>query len=690
MQNLWWKIWEMGLAAGWLVLVFLVLRLVCRRLLPHNIRCVLWMLVAVRLICPVMPESRFSLIPGGGEQVFADRGVSYLEEESGTRLEETIGLEQAIRPTEKENGGVRMPTAARMEEGGERGAEQVPPPVSLRVFLSRPGQDVFAALTEWLRQYLPGWLWAVWLAGTALMAGYGIYSYWHMRYLVRDAIPEPAEGSSACIWRSDRIRGPFVLGILRPRIYLPCGAPEETREYVLAHEQAHISRRDPLVKLAGYALLTVYWFQPLIWLAYGLLCRDIELACDERVIRSYGRDTRRKRGYMEALLALSTQENIQESGTLAFGEGGVRRRIGNLLHYKRPAVWTVGISAILCAAAAVCFLTNPRRGDASGEDMPGQENVMEPDDTNLMALPMGQRVSVDLDGDGEEEIVRVTVSNENEAAQANNGNWCYANPVIWVGEQSYVPDIFFENMDLCTWYLFRVGGESEGWQIGLYEDGPSADPSTHLFAWGKGRGAGELVHLGAFLDNPVDYAYPGDWWGVDGQEPGEYEGHSYEEMLELTDRDIGAWMRIPGDGSIYARRYMDIVQSEQMVVQWKLREIRENGLELQEQPRYEFWNVDAPYTNEYAYCAKEEFYVYAEPDTQAETAAVPAGETVVFLFYDAESGWIELGYNQGEKTGYILSDAPYSSILLAPGPEGGAKPISQMPRDVLDGLHMTD
>lgn len=676
MQDIWWKILEMGLAAGWLVLVLLALRLVCRRVLPHNIRCVLWLLVAVRLVCPVVPESGLSLMPRGAEQAAPGQHVQNFEKEAGIWPEGAAGTGQEVQTAETENNSLQA-AGTEWEEEREPGTESAP--VSLEVCLSRHGQNLFAALTEWMRQYLPDWLWAVWLVGAALMAGHGIYSYGRMRRLVRDAVPEQAaEGSGASIWRSDRIQGPFVLGIFSPRIYLPWGLSEENREYVLAHERAHISRRDPLVKLAGYALLAVYWFQPLVWLAYGLLCRDIELACDERVIRSYGEDARRKRSYMDTLLTLSTQGPIREGGVLAFGEGGVRQRIGNLLHYKRPAVWAVGISLALCAAAAVCFLTNPRQ--ESGQ------NISEPEGANLIAFPMGQKVRVDLDGDGKKEILQITVSNRGETAQLNDGDWEFAEPVIQVGEQSFVPDMPFYNLDLCTWYLFRVGGEIEGWQIGLYEDGPSADPCTHLFAWEQDHGTGQLVHLGAFLDNPVYYAYPGDWWGRDGQEPGEYEGHNYKEMLEQTDRSIGPWMRVPGDGSIYTRQYMDVLWSEQMVVQWKLNELRDNSLELQEQTRYEFWNVDDPYADEAAHHTKEEIHVYTEPDRGAETAAVPVGETVVFLSYDAESRWIELGYSQGEKTGYILADHPYESILLAP--EDGTEPVSQRPGDIFTGLYL--
>lgn len=711
-QNIWWKVLEMGLAAGWLVLVILILRLVCKRFLPHNIRCLLWLLVAVRLVCPVMPESVLSLMPRWESR------TAGAERESRSLADSPIegGPEEGGIPETKEEGGendkTQSPAAAGLPENipDAQASGATEDTGSLILYLRQSGGNVFAGLADWLRQFLPDWTGFVWLAGTVLAAGYGFYGYGRMHYLVRDAVPEGSglqddsieAGKSGVIgrsvrgrqrqvqiWRSDRIQVPFILGVIRPRIYLPCGLRGEARECVVAHEQMHMRRYDPLVKLAAYLLLAVYWFQPLLWLAYVLLGRDIELACDEKVIRGYGADTRRKRSYMDALLTVSTQGAIYAEGVLGFGEPHVKGRISNLLHYKRPAVWTVGIGLLLCALAAVGLLTNPRQ-ENEPEDGTGTDwlEISGWEETNIIALPMENMVKVDLDGDGQKELVQITVTNKGESAQLNGGDWYFAQPVITVDGQEFVPqEQFFENLDLCTWYLLRLGGELQGWQIGLYEDGPSADPRTCLYAY---AGEGQFTFLGSFYDCAIEdqEIWPGYRWNRGGEEPVSIDGRSYQEVLAQVDRNVGTWMQVPGDGSLYARQNMDILQTEKVIGHFQFSGKDGTGFQFAEQESYDFWNGDESYQQESAHRTLEEIYVYAEPDTGAERVRIAANQAVVFLNYNAETQWIEFGYRQGEARGYILADAPYSSILLAPGADhnDGAAPISRRPGEIFSGL----
>lgn len=712
-QNIWWKVLEMGLAAGWLVLVILILRLVFKRFLPHNIRCLLWLLVAVRLVCPVMPESVLSLMPRWESR------TAGAESESRSLADSTIGgnPEEGGIPETKEESGENIESQSPADAGLPGNIPDAPKapggpeiPGSLILYLRQSGGNVFAGLADWLRQFLPDWAGLVWLAGTVLAAGYGLYGYGRMRYLVRDAVPEGSglqdhsieAGESGVIggsvrgrkkqvqiWRSDRIRVPFILGVIRPLIYLPCGLRGEARECVVAHEQMHMRRHDPLVKLAGYLLLAVYWFQPLLWLAYVLLGRDIELACDEKVIRGYGKDTRSKRSYMDALLTVSTQGAIYAGGVLGFGEPHVKGRINNLLHYKRPTVWTVGIGLLLCALAAVCLLTNPRQGNkpedgtgSAGLEISGRE------ETNIIALPMGDMVKVDLDGDGQKELVQITVTNKGESAQLNEGDWYFAQPVITVDGQAFIPqEQSFENLDLCTWYLLRLGGELQGWQIGLYEDGPSADPRTCLYTY---AGEGQFIYLGSFYDCPIEEQemWPGYRWNRGGEEPVAADGRSYQEVLAQVNRSVGAWMQVPGDGSLYARQNMDILQTEKIIGHFQFIGKDGTGFRFAEQESYDFWNRDEPYQQESAHRTLEEIYVYAEPDTEAERVRISSDQVVVFLSYNAVTKWIEFGYRQGEARGYILADEPYSSILLAPGADhnDGAAPISRRPGEIFSGL----
>ncbi len=178
------------------------------------------------------------------------------------------------------------------------------------------------------------------------------------------------EGTPFCnnIWLCDHISTPFILGLFRPRIFLPSAMNEADREYVIAHEQAHLKRHDHWWKPVGFVLLAVYWFNPVMWAAYILLCRDIELACDERVIKDMG--TEYKKPYLQTLINCSAPRKIISACPLAFGETSVERRIKNVLHYKKPAFWVLVAAVVACIVAAVCFLTNPvEKQGMSGESV---------------------------------------------------------------------------------------------------------------------------------------------------------------------------------------------------------------------------------------------------------------------------------------------------------------------------------
>jgi len=210
------------------------------------------------------------------------------------------------------------------------------------------GVSVRANLLEQLTA-AAGW---IWLAGLLLMGAWAIFSHRHLSRQVAEAVPEENG-----VWLSHRIGSPFVLGLLRPRIYLPVGLPAEDAAHVIAHERAHIRRRDHWWKPLGFLLLAVYWFHPLLWAAYLLLCRDIELACDEAVIRTLGGDA--KADYSRALLHCAARPRAVAACPLAFGEVGVKERIARVLRYRKPAVLITVSSLVVCAVAAVCFLTDP-------------------------------------------------------------------------------------------------------------------------------------------------------------------------------------------------------------------------------------------------------------------------------------------------------------------------------------------
>lgn len=309
------KLLNMSITAGWLILAVLVLRLFLKKA-PKWLSCVLWAIVAVRLVCPVSFESAFSLIPSA--ETVSPEVVNYAKEpeiDSGVPV-----IDDVLNPIVREN------------------------------FAQAPGASV---------NPLQVWIWiasVIWAAGLTVMLGYALVSCLRIRGKVRESAPL-RDNIRIC----DAVQSPFILGAIRPRIYLSSGMDEEQMAYVLAHEWAHLKRGDYFWKPFAYMLLSVYWFHPLVWAAYFLFCRDVELACDEKAVKDMDFDG--KKAYCRALLACSMPGRVMLSYPLAFGEGRVRQRVKLILHYKKPAFWVVTAAVIVCGAVAVCFLTDPRPGN---------------------------------------------------------------------------------------------------------------------------------------------------------------------------------------------------------------------------------------------------------------------------------------------------------------------------------------
>ena len=313
------KLLNLSISASWLVLVVLVLRLVLKRA-PKWVDVLLWGMVALRLMLPFSIESALSLIPSA--ETLSPEVVQF--DPAPTITSGVTIIDNAVNPSLSES------------------------------FAAAPLASV-NPLYVWT--YLAGW---VWLIGLAAMLAYALVSYLRLRRRVSASIPLREN-----IYVCDEVASPFILGIVRPRIYLPSALDEAQRGSVLSHERAHLARRDHWWKPLGFALLAVYWFNPLLWLAYTLLCRDIELACDERVLR--GMDAGQVKDYSSALLACSVPRRMLAACPLAFGEVGVGARVKNALRYKKPAFWVVAASVAVCVVVAVCFLTNPRTDtDAAG------------------------------------------------------------------------------------------------------------------------------------------------------------------------------------------------------------------------------------------------------------------------------------------------------------------------------------
>ena len=310
MGDLFLKILNMSIAASWLILAVVLLRFVLKKA-PKWIVVLLWGIVALRLVVPFSFESALSLIPSA--ETFNAHNIQY----------ETPAISSGIPAV---NHAVN--------------------PILGETFAPNPAASVN-----------PLYVWTfivsvIWLIGIAAMLLYAVITYVQVHRSVAERAPY--EGN---IFLCDQVKSPFILGLVRPKIYLPSSMDAVAMEPVIAHEKAHLARHDHWWKPMGFLILAVHWFNPLCWAAYALLGRDIELACDEKVIRQM--DLEGKKHYSTALLECSTQRRLVAICPLAFGEVGVKERVKNVLNYKKPAFWVIAAAVVACAVVTVCFATNP-------------------------------------------------------------------------------------------------------------------------------------------------------------------------------------------------------------------------------------------------------------------------------------------------------------------------------------------
>ncbi len=361
MTELFLKIVNMSFSASWLILAVLLLRVVLRDA-PKWIRVLLWGMVAVRLILPFSVESMFSLVPSvevisrenpADHGITIQTGVEPIDAQMNQYFDmyytdnTTAPKEEGVWESEEVSGALEVPKVTEEESlpvsevtemtGISEGQEE-----------SGTGINTTAQSVE-VFHILAG----IWVMGMVLLVCYSVISYFCLHSKVRTAVRHREH-----IFQSENVTFPFVLGLFHPRIYVPFGLETNTYDCVIAHEQAHIKRLDHLWKPLGFLLLTVYWFHPLMWLAYMLLCRDIELACDERVIREWNQE--QIADYAQALLVCSVNNSRITACPVAFSEVSVKDRVKAMTSYKKPAFWVIVLSIVLCIVVAVCFLTNPK------------------------------------------------------------------------------------------------------------------------------------------------------------------------------------------------------------------------------------------------------------------------------------------------------------------------------------------
>ena len=344
------KLLNMSIAAGWLILAVLVLRLLLKKA-PKWVNCLLWGIVAVRLICPFSLESAWSLIPSA--ETVASNAV---QDDVVHNMQGGVVHDDAVRNAQ---GGVGQDAQGNLRasvpviHSGVTVIDRMVNPVLSKSFPA-DSKDSDAGSNSW-------YSWTriasvIWLSAAGCILLYALVSFLRLKRKVSASIRLHDN-----VYVCDEIPSPFILGIIKPHIYLPSGMNEETEKYVIAHENTHLCRHDHWWKPFGYILLAVYCFHPLSWVAYILFCRDMELACDERAVQAMERED--KAAYAQALLDCSFPRRMVVACPLAFGEIGVRERVKAVLNYKRPAFWIMIVALIICVAVAVCFLTDPKETD---------------------------------------------------------------------------------------------------------------------------------------------------------------------------------------------------------------------------------------------------------------------------------------------------------------------------------------
>lgn len=355
MGDLFLKLLNMSIAASWLILAVVLLRLLLKKA-PKWIVMLLWGIVAIKLICPFTIESPASMIPdsvGSGELIseWTNDYIGSIDIYHPDSVHYDAAIGAGRKPISDGEGGYYVVTKH----------DQLGEPATIK-------NTVIPVLS------------VMWVAGITVLAFYAVISFCRLRRKVSEAVIFK-ENILLC----DHVKSPFILGLVRPKIYLPSSMDTTAMEPVIAHEKAHLARRDHWWKPLGFLILTVHWFNPLCWIAYVLLCRDIELACDEKVIRQMDLDG--KKQYSTALLECSTGRRLVTICPLAFGEVGVKERVKNVLNYKKPAFWVIIAAVVACGVVTVCFATNPKQ-DSPQEQRTVQARITEVENGSFLVAPV--------------------------------------------------------------------------------------------------------------------------------------------------------------------------------------------------------------------------------------------------------------------------------------------------------------
>ena len=402
MDGLFIDIMNNAIVSSLLIVAILILRLVLKRV-PKWIHCLLWGLVAIKLLVPVNIESPVGILPNTSpiprditvaEVPSVDTGISGIDENINFVLAENLSRDN-----------IQFVTVT---------------PMGVYMYIAS----------------------IIWIAGMIIMLAYFIISFLVIKRRVSASIR--VDGN---IYECDDIVSPFILGLISPKIYFPSGLDAKVKECVIAHENTHINRRDFIWKPLGFVILAVYWFNPLCWISYVLLCRDIEYACDEKTTKD--KDDSWRADYCQALLDCSVQRKMITACPVAFGEVGVKERIRKVINYKKPAFWGIVVALVVCAVVAVCFMTS--------NSSPGLFESVQVEDT----IEIEEAISVNssMENEGEEASITMLQEDETDMAQIpEESSEDASNSDEEVVHNYYAEYVWPTDSTVVAW---RFGGEEE-------------------------------------------------------------------------------------------------------------------------------------------------------------------------------------------------------------------------------------
>ncbi len=426
MSRLFLDILNLSIAASWLIAAVLIIRAVIMRKTPKWVSCLLWAVVGLRLLIPFSFESPISLVPSvqtfntdavyaevsGSEKTPEQDTVSNVITDENVQIgdvsaNETPMPDTSVPETQKPEtsyGDIQTDNVGSVKPITPKPQTQKPAPEYIHSGINAIDDKVNTAINENIAESSgktentnPIRAFAdiasvVWVIGIALMIIYAVANYILLRRRVTPFVP-----CEDGVRRSESVGSPFILGFIRPRIYLPFGLSDETENHIIAHERAHLKRRDHWIKPIGYAILAVYWFNPLVWVAYVLLCRDIEYACDEKVVQSM--DANARKAYASALLECGVKRRFIAACPVAFGEIGVKERVKNALSYKKPMLWIIVAAIIITSVVAVLFLTSPQNGDDASSQKTDESSDTVSEEISDTSSESSDETSNDANGD---------------------------------------------------------------------------------------------------------------------------------------------------------------------------------------------------------------------------------------------------------------------------------------------------